>query len=260
MNDQLEKGMENAVSDAMLLHLLRSSGLICAAVSLLLNGCTNSAPTRTLQDKSAKTLEAPTQPSSILWPAGMHRLAMLPIYANRPIDATQRDMDGIFRAQLSRVVKYEIVEVSREEMLTLTNREAVDSTEIIPANVVAALKNKYAADAVLFTDFTVFRPYKPLAIGVRAKIVNLKNMDVIWMADGVLDAAEPDVADMASLFADVGLQMRYVSPTIQKGKEREKNSGNQILLQSPRLYAGFVAHETFASLAPPPPPTPTRKK
>lgn len=183
----------------------------------------------------------------------MRRLAMLPIYSNRPIDATQRDMDGIFRAQLSRVVKYEIVEVSREEMLSLIDREAVSSTEIIPTSVIAALKNKYAADAVLFTDFTVFRPYKPLAIGVRAKIVNLKNMDVIWMADGVLDAAEPDVADMASMFADTGLQMRYVSPTIKKGQERERNSGNQILLQSPRLYAGFVAHETFASLAPPPP-------
>ena len=126
MNDQLEKGMKNASCDTMLLHLLRYSGLLCTAVSLLLNGCTNSAPTRTLQDKSSKKLDSPTQPSSILWPAGMHRLAMLPIYANRPIDATQRYMDGIFRAQLSRVVKYEIVEVSREEMLTLTNREAVD--------------------------------------------------------------------------------------------------------------------------------------
>jgi hypothetical protein len=46
----------------------------------------------------------------------------------------------------------------------------------------------------------------------------------------------------------------YISATIPKGKDREAASGNQIILQSPRLFAGFVAHEAFASLAPPPPP------
>lgn len=243
----------------MFLRFLFTTGLVCAALSLFLGGCTNQPSTRTLNDKAARSSGSISQPNGIAWPAGMRRLAMLPIYSSRPIDATQRDMDGIFRAQLARVVKYEIVEVSREEMLSLIDQEAVSSTDPIPASVIAALKSKYAADAVLFTDFTVFRPYKPLAIGVRAKIVNLKNMDVIWMADGILDAAEPDVADMASMFADTGLQMRYVSPTIQKGQEREKNSGNQVLLQSPRLYAGFVAHETFASLAPPPPEPATNR-
>jgi hypothetical protein len=64
-------------------------------------------------------------------------------------------MDGIFRAELSKVVKYEIVQVSRTDMASLINREAVSSSEIIPSSVIAMLRQKYGADAVLFTDFTL---------------------------------------------------------------------------------------------------------
>lgn len=237
------------------------------AVTLLVSGCktTNS---RTLHDKSSAaattgrikrisepTMTAPPQPvsSSVAWPAGMRRLAMMPIYANRPIDDLQRDMDGIFRGELSKVVKYEIVQVPREEMLQLTSRESISSSSVISADVIKALRQKYAADAAMFVDFTVFRPYRPIAIGVRAKIVDLRNMEVIWVADGILDTAEPDVATLATQFAGMGLNVPYISPTIPKGKSREAASGNQIILQSPRLFAGFVAHEAFSTLAPPPP-------
>jgi len=139
-------------------------------------------------------------------------------------------------------------------MLRLTGRESVSSSAIIPADVVKALRQNYAADAVMFIDFTVFRPYRPIAIGVRSKIVDLRSMEVIWVADGILDTAEPDVATLATQFAGLGLNVPYISATIPKGKDREAASGNQIILQSPRLFAGFVAHEAFASLAPPPPP------
>jgi len=69
-----------------------------------------------------------------------------------------------------------------------------------------------------------------------------------------LDTAEPDVATIATQFAGMGLNVSYISPSIPKGKDREQGSGNQIILQSPRLFAGFVAHEAFSTLAPPPPP------
>lgn len=188
----------------------------------------------------------------------MRRLAVLPIYSARPIDETQRDMDGIFRAELSKVVKYEIVQVSRTDMSSLINREAVSSSEIIPSPVIAMLRQKYGADAVLFTDFTLFRPYRPLAIGVRSKIVDLKTMEILWMADGILDSAEPDVSDLATQFSESGLQMRYISDKVPKGRKREQGSGNQIILQSPRLYAGFVAHEAFSSLSPAPASAPAQ--
>jgi hypothetical protein len=188
----------------------------------------------------------------------MRRLAILPIHANRPIDDLQRDMDGIFRGELSKVVKYEIVPVPREEMLQLTSRESISSSSLVSADVIRELRQKYAADAVMFIDFTLFRPYRPIAIGVRAKIVDLRNMEVLWVADGVLDTAEPDVAALATQFAGMGLNVPYISPTIPKGKSREAASGNQIILQSPRLFAGFVAHEAFSTLAPPPPPPPSR--
>lgn len=247
-------------------HLAILAGVV---VGLALSGCENAGNSRTVSDKSntpattgrikklsQPTMTAPPQEavSGIVWPAGMRRLAVMPINANRPIDDVQRDMDGIFRGELSKVVKYEIVEVPRLEMLSLTGHESVSSSAVIPNDVVRALRQKYAADAVMFIDFTVFRPYRPIAIGVRTKIVDLRSMEVIWMADGILDTAEPDVAEMATQFAGSGLNIRYMSPTIPQGPKREAASGNQVILQSPRLFAGFVAHEAFATLAPPPPP------
>lgn len=265
---RIAKGTENATQKPMQFRFFPAALIAGLAVAFVFPACTNSN-SRTLHDKSnasAKTgrikrisepsMTAPPQPvsSGVVWPAGMRRLAVLPIYANRPIDDVQRDMDGIFRGELSKVVKYEIVQVPRSEMLQLTSNEAISSSSIISADVVKSLRQKHAADAVMFIDFTVFRPYRPIAIGVRAKIVDLRNMEVIWVADGILDTAEPDVAALATQFAGLGLNVPYISPTIPKGKDREAASGNQIILQSPRLFAGFVAHEAFASLAPPPPP------
>ena len=253
------QGMKNAAHPIMIFQIL------CLFAALFLGACTQSS-SRSVDDKSNRsariqrisepTMSLPPQDlsanSGIQWPHGMRRLAVLPIHSSRPIDQTQRDMDGIFRAELSKVVKYEIVQVNRADMAALINRESVSSSEIIPSSVVAMLRNKYAADAVLFTDFTLFRPYRPMAIGVRSKIVDVKSMEVLWMADGILDSAEPDVAELATDFSDTGLQMSYISSKIPKGRKREQGSGNQIILQSPRLYAAFVAHEAFASLSPPP--------
>ena len=252
--------MKNAMHSGMTFRIL------CLLAAFSLVACTqstsrsvNDKPNRSsrIQQISQPTMSLPPQDlsanSGIRWPAGMRRLAVFPIYSTRPIDQTQRDMDGIFRAELSKVVKYEIVQVSRTDMASLIDREAVSSSEIIPSSVMAMLRQKYGADAVLFTDFTLFRPYRPIAIGVRSKIVDVKTMDILWMADGILDSAEPDVSNLATSFSESGLQMRYISDKIPKGKQREQGSGNQIILQSPRLYAGFVAHEAFSSLAPPAP-------
>ncbi len=267
------EGTENATLQPMSFPFSRMALLAGLIAGMVFTGCENAGNSRTVNDKSSApattgrikklsqpTMTAPPQEvvSGIAWPAGMRRLAMLPIHANRPIDDVQRDMDGIFRGELSKVVKYEIVDVSRQEMLDLTGRESISSTAVIPNDVIKALRQKYAADAAMFVDFTVFRPYRPIAIGVRAKIVDLRNMEVIWMADGILDTAEPDVAEMATVFAGSGLNIRYISPTIPQGGKREAASGNQVILQSPRLFAGFVAHEAFATLAPPPPPPPPR--
>jgi len=255
----------------MMPRIFSISRLFLVLFSIVAFSCTNPS-TRSIKDKSnaatrssghvkqispatdsAAPVELPST-SRISWPKGMRRLVMLPIYSVRPIGEAQRDMDGIFRAELSKVVKYEIVQVPRQDMENLFRRDSFSSSEVIPPELIRVLLQKYAADAVLFTDFTLFRPYRPLAIGVRTKIVDLKTMDVIWMADGILDSAEPDVANSAMHFAERGLRMSYVSPTIPKGREREQASGNQIILQSPRLYAGYTAHEAFASLAPLPPP------
>ena len=93
----------------------------------------------------------------------------------------------------------------------------------------------------------------PLAASFRAHVAFLAD-DLLEGRDTGAKGHEVAARYVATQFAGMGLKIPYISPSIPKGKSREAASGNQIILQSPRLFAGFVAHEAFSTLAPPPPP------
>lgn len=167
-------------------------------------------------------------------PAGS-RIVMLPIYSKEMLGGARQDLDASFRAQLMPVLPYEVVSISRPELASLIGREQISSVEAIPPDALRALREKYAATAVLFTDLTLYRPYRPLAIGVRSKLVSLDSLDILWAADRVVDSSDPATAEAAVHFAD---------PITKASSDR----ANQVILQSPRRYAGFVAHEIYSTL------------
>ena len=166
------------------------------------------------------------------------RVAVLPLSGDvQPLEAL-REMDKTFYAEFNKPQVFEGVQVSRAEMARLIHREQISSTEPIPQELLLALQQKYSAEAVLFIDVTHYRPYRPISISVRTKLVSLKTNQVLWAIDSTFDSAEPGVAEAARTFSKLTEQ----NPVILKASD---SSG---VLLSPQRFARYVAREIFATL------------
>jgi hypothetical protein len=71
---------------------------------------------------------------------------------------------------------------------------------MLPLNFFDSLKQYYGCDAVLFCHLTTFRSSPPLAIGWRFKLADVKTGAILWAADEVFDANNPDVAKAAQQY------------------------------------------------------------
>jgi hypothetical protein len=207
--------------------------LSLVSLALVFSGCATlpgDHELQTLPEVQLANVRAEPVSSSI------RRVAVLPVHTTQNFSEAQRDFDAIFRGELGKMLRFEVVPVTRPELSAVLQREQITSYEDIPAELLLILRDKYGADAVLFTEVTHYRPYRPLAIGVRCKLLELASQRVIWSADSVLDSANVEVADAARIYAQTPTQTPFPS-------------GN-VVLQSPRRFAAFAAHHIFSTLPP----------
>jgi hypothetical protein len=162
----------------------------------------------------------------------IRRVLALPLCMPQIAGVSQRDIDTAFESELNKHQRFEVVRINRGDLATLLGKEEISSAESFPAEVLSTLRQRFAPDAILFTDITSFRPYRPLAMGVRAKLVEAQTMREIWAVDSTLDSAHDEVEQAAR----------------NSGTDRGPHSG--LILQSPRAYAKFVAQQIFATLPP----------
>ncbi len=205
--------------------------------SLLVVGCATSHPSAVRTHPASPQVQL----ANVYRPpvAGvLTRVAVLPLSGDvQPPDAL-REMDKTFHAEFNKPQVFEGVKVSRPEMAEIIHQEQLPSTEPIPRELLLALQQKYSAEAVLFTDITHYRPYRPISISVRTKLVSLKTNEVLWAIDANFDSAEPGVAQAARNFSKITEQ----NPGLLKAAD---SSG---VLLSPQRFARFVAREVFATL------------
>lgn len=173
-------------------------------------------------------------------PASVHRVIVLPAavgFVAPPESGAE--LDPIFLTALQQTNRFEVVAISREECTRKFHVGEFSSTAALPHDFLSVLKREYAADAVLFIDVTVYKPYRPLALGVRSKLATLdESVRLLWTFDNVFSASEPAVANAARHFylksdhADVPADL------------------TQGVLQSPSRFARYVAAEMFGTLPP----------
>ena len=213
--------------------------LAVLALGALLTGCMsqrkNSVPREAYQSKYTPRNVAGLPKI----PAEVRRVVVLPIYWGRDADSDfVADLDVIFQLALQRTNAFEIVPVSRAQMYKLFGTYQLSSVQILPDNLLKVLKDQYAADAVMFLDLTVNRPYRPISIGVRARLVQMDGRAMIWAIDAIFDSADPAVARAALDFSNRSTFNRY--PVDSTGG----------ILMSPRAFAGFAADTMFGTLPP----------
>ncbi len=211
---------------------------ICHALALILIVSTSGC--ETLKLKRTKVAVAAV-PQNYFAPAKtgeqFRRVALLPMYSGNFPDQYVRALDAAFLSELSKRGLFEIVPVSRAQMESLFGERQFASTDTLPADALKQLQERCGVDGVLFTDLTHFSPYRPVSMGVRAKLVAANTGQIRWAFDYVFDAGNAAVAGAAKRF-----QMTY------SNEQQPLTSDGGSILLSPTRFAKYVASETYASL------------
>ncbi len=169
-------------------------------------------------------------------PEEIHRVVYLPVYYDEYEGDFLEAIDHDFVSALTQTSLFEVVVVSRKELLDLLGRRQLTSVERLPIELFEYLEQKYAADAVLFTDLTQYSPYKPIDIGIRSKLIAMESKDILWAFDEVFSSGNPSVSVSARRFqrsSDLSTQPLQTAETI---------------LRSPRQFSRYIAFEVFGTI------------
>jgi hypothetical protein len=167
----------------------------------------------------------------------MRRVAVLPIDFDQDTESFPNELDLVFHAELTKASAFEVIPISRAELSAHFGIPELSSVQVIPGDLLARLVQDYGVDGVLFTDVTHYYPYRPLAIGVRCKLVDARTGVQRWVFDHLFDSGAPDVAVAAKQFA---VQMECEQLPIA--------TDGAGILDSPSQFGKYVAHETYRSL------------
>lgn len=203
---------------------------------LALTGCVN-------QPGQSAPAAAPYQPRNfagdLVLPATLRRVVLLPVCTGGIAPPETADvLDRTLLAALQKQARFEVVVLSREESRLWFGAAEFDSTSALPPGYLGRIAAKFAADAVLFVDLTVYQPYRPLAVGFRAKLATTANVRIAWTFDEVISAGDPGVAGRA-----------------RREYQQADRTGGQVdlsptVLQSPGRFAAFAAEAMFRTLPP----------
>ena len=94
-------------------------------------------------------------------------------------------------------------------MKKLFGQRRISSNSNLPENFLTTIEEYTAANGVLFVDLDSYSPYRPISLGVRAKLVDLKSGEFMWAIDETFD-----VPGMLILLQDHGISGKKSSKGI----------------------------------------------
>lgn len=173
-------------------------------------------------------------------PATLRRVVLLPVAGgNVASPESALALDPVVLAELQKQNRFEVVAMSREDCRRLFHAEEFGSSAALPADFLAVLRRQYAADGALFVDITVYKPYRPIALGLRAKLALLGDeVRLVWTFDNVFSTADQTVSNSAR---------HHFLDSDRRGLPGDST---QSVLESPSRFASYVAAEMFATLPP----------
>ena len=169
-------------------------------------------------------------------PAYFNRVVVLPCFYSDQDSPVLDYVDEVFHQELSQERIFETLRLSPKQMKEHFGVERVASNLPLPENFLMRLEELTAANGVLFVDVDSYRPYRPLSLGVRSKLVDLKTGEFMWAIDETFDSGHADVIAATRVFQDHA-QVRALSA---------KTSGS--VIHSPRAFAKYVASSCFSTM------------
>jgi hypothetical protein len=172
-------------------------------------------------------------------PVSIRRVVLLPVCGGTVAEPeSAAALDRVVFAALQQQARFEVVALSREDCRTRFGAPEYSSAAALPPDFLGRIARACAADAVLFVDLTVYRPYRPLSIGFRAKLATVQDVRLVWTFDEVFSAANPEIVNslrrqnLKAVPSEPALDLTFAT------------------LQSPGRYAAFAADLMFRTLPP----------
>lgn len=207
---------------------------IFLSLVLLLSSC------RKFKEDEVVARAEPFKPTNIYpierLPQNITRVALLPCFYKDSSSDLLDYCDELFYNELSQERIFEIVQITPKQLKNFIGKERVSSISNLPANFLRKIKAETQSTGILFIDLDSYRPYRPMSLGVRAKLVDLQTGEFLWAIDEIFDAGNAGVIIAASAYQERS-QVRALS-------ERTKGS----VLHSPRVFTKYVASSIFATL------------
>lgn len=210
---------------------------ILLSFTLLLGGCSQ----RNRHELKTATIP-PFEPSNrylMSETALPARIAMLPLYSELEETAALKQLDTVFRQELDKMMLFEVISISREELYQLCGKRHLSPKYAIPDGLFERLHQKYATTGILFTDITHHRVHPPLALGVRAKLYSLEAGALVWAFDTTFDASEPQVQSASKQYMSTLRRVHF--PLVF----------SEAFYQSPSLFGHYVARAVYSTLRKP---------
>lgn len=160
--------------------------------------------------------------------ADLRRVVVMPMaVANESSTFSEgRQMLGsVLASELVKTRKFEVITLTHAQARSASGKEIWSGEEVLPSDFMERLGAAYACDAVFFCQMTAFRPYAPLAIGWRMKLVDARSGQILWAADETFDAGHASVRSGA---------LRY-----QKSEFKTLESGEWVMENSPRHFGQY---------------------
>ncbi|MBI2815133.1 MAG: hypothetical protein HYX71_12710 [Opitutae bacterium] len=217
-----------------------AAGLLALGAVALAGGC-QSVREQVMDRVQEREYFTPANVSAVpRLPATLRRVVLVPFWGGAAAPReTAAALQAVFVAELQKLARFEVVQLSREDCLRRFGAPEFASVAALPHDFLAALGRSFGADGVLFVDVTSYRGYRPLALGVRAKLAAIEDPRLLWSMDEVFSADEPAVANSVRHF--------YGDKSGPAVTPAEAWPG---ALQSPGKFAAYVAAATFHTLPP----------
>lgn len=222
------------------LFFRRAVGLVAVGAGLAFaSGCASTG--RDLADAAKQTayFTPANHHGEARLPATVRRVLLLPVSGGSIVpEDTAAALENVLATELLRSVRFEVVRLSRTECLQRFGAPEFSSAGPLPHDFMPTLARAFAVDAVLFVDVTAYRAYRPLALGLRAKLATVDSTRLLWTFDDVFDADDVTVTNSVRRYYETG------------GAGRGPLDAAHGALQSPNRFAAYVAAATFDTLPP----------
>jgi hypothetical protein len=187
-----------AALSSIIKHRVRPVSLLAAvAISVAASGCRTKVLTDPIIGPNYQVSNVFRKEATL--PAQIRRVAVLPLSyreGSALLVSGKDSLASVLSSELTKAGRFEALFVDPAQLKQWTGREHWDAYEALPPSLFKLLAEKTGADAVLFPTLAEYKPYPPIMIGWRMKLVG-NDTDILWAVDQMFDASELAVSNAA---------------------------------------------------------------